>query len=53
VIYQWLVPPPWPRAIALGLLAFAVCAAVLSLWAVAASLKRPRQLVAGASPSED
>ena len=48
VTYQWLVPPPWPRAIALGLLAFAVCAAVLSLWAVAASLKQPRQLVAGA-----
>jgi hypothetical protein len=46
VAYQWLVPPPWPRAYALGLLTFAVCAAVLSLFAVAASLKRPRQMAA-------
>jgi hypothetical protein len=44
VAYQWLVPPPWPRAIALTLLAFAVFVAVLSLCAVAASLKRTRQL---------
>jgi hypothetical protein len=42
VAYQWLVPPPWPRAIALGLLAFAVIAAALSLWAAAASLKWSR-----------
>lgn len=44
VAYQWLVPPPWPRAIALSLLAFAVFAAAPSLCAVAASLKRTRQL---------
>jgi hypothetical protein len=44
VAYQWLVPPPWPRVFVLTLLAFAVFAAVLSLCAVAASLRRPRQL---------
>jgi hypothetical protein len=51
VAYQWLVPPPWPRAIALSLLAFAFLAAVLSLWALAASLNRPRRFPAGASAS--
>jgi hypothetical protein len=40
VVYQWLVPPPWPRTIARTLLAFAVIAAALSLGAVVASLKR-------------
>jgi len=40
VAYQWLVPPPWPRTIALALLAFAIFVAVLSLCAVAASLNR-------------
>lgn len=40
VAYQWLVPPPWPRSIALELLAFAVFAAMLSLYAVAALLSR-------------
>ena len=38
--YQWLIPPPWPRTIALALLALAVFAALLSLCAVVASLNR-------------
>ena len=45
--YQWLVPPPWPRKFVLTLLVFAVCAAVLSLIAVAASLRGPRRMAAG------
>jgi hypothetical protein len=45
--YQWLVPPPWPRKFVLTLLAFAVCAAVLSLFAVAVSPQRPRRMTAG------
>jgi hypothetical protein len=40
VAYQWFFPPPWPRTIALALLAFAVFAAGLSLFAVVASVNR-------------
>jgi len=46
--YQLLVPPPWPRTIALALLGFAVLAAAVSLAGLAASLPRRSKLGTGA-----
>jgi hypothetical protein len=44
VAYQLMAPPPWPHKIALGLLAFALLVAALSIWGAAASFWRRAQL---------